>query len=110
MLLQANKRLTYATRRLQPGDQFDAAERHGRLLVALGMAEEAAAAPKSAFDKIAEGLTEAIAIAKAAPFDANEEENSWDALLLEAASIGMKVDKRWGAKRLAAEIEQARKT
>ena len=100
MLLQANKRLTYATRRLQPGDQFDAAEKHGRLLVALGMAE--VAAPAKLVAKFAE---EHLMAATDLPDD-----NSLDTLRMKAEDLGVDVDKRWGAKRLAAEIEQARKT
>ena len=38
MKMKATKPLTYGTRRLRPGDEFDAKPRHARLLEAIGKA------------------------------------------------------------------------
>lgn len=62
MKLRARKALTYATRRLQPGDIFEARPRDGRLLLAVRKAEEVrepvdlAPPPPAVAEKIAEAL------------------------------------------------------
>ena len=40
MRLTANKRMTYGTRRLAVGDEFDATDKHGRLLLLARAAAE----------------------------------------------------------------------
>jgi hypothetical protein len=81
MRLIANRALKkYGTRKLNPGDEFDATDKDGRLLVGLRRAREA----------------------RAYVFTID-----FDELRKKAEALGIKVDGRWSAKRLQSEIDVA---
>jgi len=82
MRLIATKANKYGTRRLQAGDEFDIADRYARTLLLTGLARPAGA-QRSALDA---GLSR---------------------LRSDAQGLGIVVDRRWGAKRLQAEIDLA---
>lgn len=88
----ALKPLTYATRRLQAGDQFEAVFRDARVLKAIGKARD-----------------DYETVAPAAPLadPAQPEPGSLDALRAEAEAAGVHVDRRWGEGRLRQEIASA---
>ena len=82
MRLIATKANKYGTRRLQAGDEFEMAERYARTLLLTGLARPASA-QHAALDA---GLSR---------------------LRADAQGLGIAVDRRWGAKRLQAEIDLA---
>lgn len=87
MKLIATKSLRYATRRMLAGDEFEASSMHARILVG---ARKARYAP-----------------APSVPHDIEPEDAGTeiiDRLRSQADRLGIKVDKRWGAARLAQEI------
>ena len=109
MRLIATKEFRYDTRMLAPGDVFHANERDARLLVGIKKAKESrepgeiAPPPASVAEKIAQIVGEpATPVADAVVVAPEADE--LDALRTQAVDAGIDVDKRWGAKRLAAEI------
>ena len=80
MRLIAIKPNTYGTRHLQAGDEFEIGDRYARTLLVTGLA------------KVAGGKPDDLIELRAA-----------------AQTLGIDVDKRWGARRLQAEIDMARK-
>lgn len=99
--LIAARPLTYATRRLQAGDVFEAPERDARVLVAIRKAKrpDPVAAPAD--------------IPPAPPASVDDEahhgdESDLDALRAEAEALGVEVDRRWKQARLAKEIAAAK--
>lgn len=79
MRLVATKKFKYATRRLVAGDEFEAPDAHGLLLVGWRKAQRLE-------DEIVSEL---------------------DKLRTKAAALGIRVDKRWGVARLMNEIGDA---
>jgi hypothetical protein len=92
--LIATKPMTYATRRLQAGDAFDAPARDARVLLAIRKAKAAGEAAPSP---------------EAPEPPAPAEDADLEALRAEAERLGIDVDGRWGAKRLRSEIGRATK-
>jgi hypothetical protein len=92
--LIATKPMTYATRRLQAGDAFEAPRRDARILLAIRKAKTAG---------------EASPAPQAPEAPAPAEDADLEALRAEAERLGIDVDGRWGAKRLRAEIDRASK-
>ena len=84
MRLIATKANKYGTRRLQAGDEFELADRYARTLLLTGLAREARPAGH------------ALAL-----------EAGLSRLRADAQGLGITVDRRWGAKRLQAEIDLA---
>lgn len=82
MRLVALKSNTYGTRRLQAGQEFDIADQYAQALLFTGLARRAGP------PKVDEDLA---------------------GLRADAQALGIDVDKRWGARRLQAEIEAKRK-
>lgn len=91
--LIATKPLTYATRRLLPGDEFEAQRGHARVLIGIKKARRA---------------DEMRADVPPPPPEVVAKVDSLDDLRSEAELAGVEVDRRWGAARLSAEIEKAR--
>lgn len=81
--LIATKAMTYATRRLRAGDEFEATNQHARILKAIGKASAAKAEPKKP-----EPVIDVV-----------------DVLRRRATEMGIKVDGRWSEARLRSEIE-----
>jgi hypothetical protein len=88
--LVALKSITYATRRLQAGDAFDAVARDARILKAIGKARDDYDVPVAPLPPPAVPTPPA--------------DDGLDALRAEAEAAGVRVDKRWGEARLRAEI------
>ncbi len=82
MRLVALKSNSYGTRRLQAGEEFDIPDRYARTLLFTGLAR------RVVLPKVDEDLA---------------------GLRADAQALGIDVDKRWGARRLQAEIEAKRK-
>lgn len=89
MKLVATKSMTYNTRRLLPGDLFEASPRDARLLKGIRKAKDAEPEKDSAPKR-------------AAP--APSDEPTLDDLRAQAEALGIEADRRWGAKRLKDEI------
>lgn len=129
----ATKQFSYATRRLHPGDEFDARPRDARLLIAIKKAEEwrprkvsripppppdlaqkiadtiAAPVPPvdadaMAADTLGAETMAADTVAAEAPVDHDPD---MPTLRAEAEALGIKVDLRWGERRLRSEIDRA---
>jgi hypothetical protein len=82
MRLVAIKPNTYGTRRLQAGDEFDIGDQYARTLLFMGLARRAGG---------------------------NQVDETVIKLRADAQALGIDVDKRWGARRLQAEIEARQK-
>jgi hypothetical protein len=111
MMLVATKPFTYATRRMQAGDAFEASDRDARLLLAIKKARRAddrvpGQIPPPPATLVAKIVAPAVAASLPAP-PTDDDEADIDALRAQAESAGVDVDRRWGAKRLQAEIEKA---
>lgn len=116
--LIAAKLTRYGKRRLRPGDQFEAARSDMRVLVAAGLATEPARGTYATKVMHAQPVAltrEAFEVAPTADgwrqYEPGEAQaiDDLDALRSEYETrTGRKADKRWGAARLAAEIEDAR--
>lgn len=104
--LVATQILTYNTRRLQPGDTFDASTRDARILVAIKKAKHPAPeqAPKPEPVAKAPELPPALAEDDAPLSD----DADLEALRTEATTLGIEVDRRWKQARLAKEIAAAK--
>lgn len=85
--LIATKAMTYATRRLRAGDEFEATNQHARILKAIGKASDAAVAPKRQ-----EPAVDVVEV-----------------LRRRATEMGLQFDRRWGEARLREAIESALK-
>jgi hypothetical protein len=88
--------LRYQTRRLRPGDGFVASDGHARLLIAIKRAIPAR--PISPFDHDGDGH-EGGSLPAA--------QRVLDDLRAEAEAAGVKVNRRWGERRLREEIAKA---
>lgn len=84
MRLIATKANKYGTRHLQAGEEFEMADRYARTLLLTGLAREAK--PSGQAMALEAGLTR---------------------LRGDAEALGVSVDRRWGARRLQAEIDLA---
>lgn len=102
MRLIATKEFRYDTRMLAPGDVFHANERDARLLVGIKKAKESREPGK--IDPPPADVAQKISEIVGEPVIPVVDGDDMDALRAEAAEAGIDVDKRWGAKRLAAEI------
>jgi len=100
MKLIATKRLKYATRRMQAGDEFDATDMHARILVG---ARKARYAPHQDEPELPRPV-----IVQAAPVATKAETDELDRLRAMAERRGIHVDGRWGVTRLQQEIAQAK--
>lgn len=104
MKLTATREFTYATRRLKPGDDFEAPAMQARALIGVKKAraaEEAAPPPP------------ARSIPRPAPDEPHDEDEHEQADERErlrdlAAALGIEVNRRWGVERLREAIEQHR--
>ncbi len=96
VMLMANRQMTYATRRLLPGDTFEASARDARILLAMKKVREVR---KPA---VVPPPPPAVA-AKTAEWSAE-----LDTLREEARAAGVAVDMRWGSRRLRQEIDAAK--
>ena len=80
--MKALKAMTYATRRLRAGDEFDAPRRDARILAAIGRADyaqaAAAAAPVEPVDPLADARAEYQAKIGKRPF------HGWDIATIKA--------------------------
>ena len=103
--LTASRVLTYNTRRLQPGDTFDASTRDARVLVAIKKATWSKPKVEAAPEAPAETAGPPAAPDPEAPA---ADEAALDALRAAAEALGIKVDGRWKQARLAKEIAAAK--
>jgi hypothetical protein len=91
MRLIANRALKrYGTRELSPGDEFEAKDRHARILLASKRARKAE-------DRKVETRPAAYV----------DDEAALSRLQRQAVGLGITVDRRWGAKRVQSEIDLA---
>jgi hypothetical protein len=96
--LIATKEFSYNTRMLRAGDTFDAAsDKDARLLVGIGKAKTSREP----------GRIDAPNGKAKAKMEEIVEDAEIEALRSAADGAGVKYDKRWGSKRLQAEIESA---
>lgn len=86
--------------RLRPGDQFDAPARHARVLIAIGKARP---------DYDAAVKEELVAPPEPAATDDDAEEDL-STLRAKAQAAGVRVDLRWGPRRLQKEIDRVAAT
>ena len=99
MKLVATKSMTYNTRRLLPGDVFEARERDARILIGIRKAQASSSPPIPLRGPSQE----------ATPVEDPGADDDMEALRSQAESLGIEVDRRWGVKRLRAEISRAEK-
>lgn len=102
MRLIATKEFRYDTRMLAPGDVFQANDRDARLLVGIKKAKESREPGK--IDPPPAAVVQKIAEIVGEPVTPEPAVDDLDALRADAEAAGVDVDKRWGAKRLNAEI------
>lgn len=104
--LTAKSSFTYATRRLQAGDTFEASTRDARVLIAIKKAS--LPDPKQA----AKPEAKTPEPAPATPEDdiPPSDDADLEALRTEATALGIEVDRRWKQARLAKEIAAAKPT
>ena len=109
--LVAAKEFTYATRRLQAGDTFDASARDARVLIAIKKASLPAPASEPAVpEQASKPEVKAPDPAPVAPEDDAplSDDADLEALRTEATTLGIEVDRRWKQARLAKEIAAAK--
>lgn len=97
VMLKALKPHRYNTRALSAGDVYEAKPKHARLLVAIKKATPAA-----------DFSQEVINPAPQSDDHAPVQQRGLDQLRAEAEALGIAVDRRWGTRRLEAEIAAAR--
>jgi len=90
--------LRYNTRRLLPGEEFEARPGFGRIMKKLGRAVDAPerATPQAAAPQV-----------QATPAAPQIDDNDLDALRTRAIALGLTIDQRWGVKRLQSAIKRA---
>jgi hypothetical protein len=125
--LVATRTLSYATRRLQAGDRFEAINRDARVLKAIGKARDDYDAPVTgALPNPPPVPSDAVppqpvyhappnppsvpsdAPSTPTPVAQHNEHDPLDALRSEAEALGLHIDRRWGEARLSQEIDAAR--
>jgi hypothetical protein len=98
MKLIAIKPMRYDTRRLLAGDEFEASNSHGRLLVGI---RKAIASPYRVPGRVAP-----IPPDLAARITQRNERDELECMRDQAKAAGIEIDNRWGVKRLQTEIEK----
>lgn len=100
--LIATRPFTYATRMLVPGDTFEARPNDARVLLAIKKAREVREPTK--IDPPPAEVARRIQQAATASSDGTED---IEKLRADATALGVKVDLRWGSKRIQSEIDKA---
>jgi hypothetical protein len=113
MRLVALKPLLYGTRRLQAGEEFDAPRHHAVPLIAVKKARDVMRAhlpppPPELMQQVARPAEKPPVPHSSPSEDKHDDHDERDALRALAESLGIEIDRRWGAARLEEEIAKMR--